>query len=81
MKNFAMKLLGFTTAYVFVFATLNQTNVNIRILLMMHSIGFILIPLMSYTVLTDNYTTNKTFKDWYEDHPMETLDEGNEEET
>ncbi len=76
-----MKLLGFTTAYVFVFATLNQTNVNIRILLMMHSIGFILIPLMSYTVLTDNYTTNKTFKDWYEDHPMETLDEGNEEET
>ncbi|WP_278034987.1 hypothetical protein [Flavobacterium nitratireducens] len=75
MKNFAMKLLGFTTAYVFVFATLNQTNVNIRILLMMHSIGFILIPLMSYTVLTDNYTTNKTFKDWYEDHPMDTLED------
>ncbi len=70
-----MKLLGFTTAYVFVFATLNQTNVNIRILLMMHSIGFILIPLMSYTVLTDNYTTNKTFKDWYEDHPMDTLED------
>ena len=23
-----------------------------------------------YKVLTDNYTTEKTFDDWYEDHPM-----------
>lgn len=23
-----------------------------------------------YKVLTDKYTTNKTFEDWYEDHPM-----------
>ena len=74
MKNFAIKLVWFTTAYVFVFAALNQTNVNIRILLLMHSIGFLLIPFMTYTVLTDNYKTNKTFKDWYEDHPMKTLD-------
>lgn len=70
-----MKLVWITTIYVFVFAALNQTNINIRILLFMHSIGFILIPFMTYTVLTDNYTTNKTFKDWYEDHPMDTLDE------
>ena len=70
-----MKLVWMTTVYVFAFAALNQTNVNIRILLLIHSIGFILIPFMTYTVLTDNYTTNKTFKDWYEDHPVETLDE------
>lgn len=24
-----------------------------------------------YKVLTDNYTTEKTFDDWYEDHPMD----------
>lgn len=24
-----------------------------------------------YKVLTDNYSTEKTFDDWYEDHPME----------
>ena len=54
MKHFAIKLVWFTTAYVFVFAALNQTNINIRILLLMHSIGFILIPFMTYTVLTDN---------------------------
>lgn len=75
MKNFAIKLVCLTTAYVFVFAALNQMNVNIRILLLMHSVGFILIPFMTYTVLTDNYKTNKTFKDWYEDHTIKTLDE------
>ncbi len=24
-----------------------------------------------YKVLTNKYTTNKTFEDWYEDHPIE----------
>ena len=24
-----------------------------------------------YKVLTDKYSTEKTFDDWYEDHPME----------
>lgn len=76
-----MKLVGFTTVYVFVFAGLNQTNVDLRIIMSLHLIGVILIPYMTYCVLTDKYKTNKTFKDWYEDHPMETLDEGNEEET
>jgi hypothetical protein len=33
---------------------------------------------MVYTVLHDDYSTIKTFKDWYEDHPMETL-EGEEQ--
>lgn len=23
-----------------------------------------------YKVLTNNYSTNKTFEDWYEDHPI-----------
>ena len=30
---------------------------------------------MVYTVLHDDYKTSKTFKDWYGDHPMETLEE------
>lgn len=75
MKNFAIKLVCFTTVYVFVFAALNQTNINLRIIMSMHSIGIILIPYMAYIVLRDKYTTTKTFKDWYEDHPVETLDE------
>jgi len=75
MKNFAIKLVWFTTAYVFFFAVLNQTNVDLRIIMSLHIVGMFLIPYLTYTVLTDNYKTDKTFKDWYEDHPMNTLNE------
>ncbi len=33
-------------------------------------LGQALIVLMVYKVLTDNYTTDKTFNDFYEDHPI-----------
>lgn len=75
MKNFATKLVWFTSAYVFFFAVLNQTNVDLRIIMSLHIVGMFLIPYLTYTVLTDNYKTDKTFKDWYEDHPMNTLNE------
>ncbi len=75
MKNFAIKLVWFTSAYVFFFAVLNQTNVDLRIIMSLHIVGMFLIPYLTYTVLTDNYKTDKTFKDWYEDHHMNTLNE------
>jgi hypothetical protein len=75
MKNFAIKLMWFTTAFVFVFAGLCQTNTPLPVLMIIFIIGSFLIPFMVYKVLCNNYTTLKTFKDWYEDNPMETLDE------
>ncbi|WP_414000252.1 hypothetical protein ACMDB5_06795 [Flavobacterium sp. W1B] len=75
MKNFAIKLVWFTTLFVFIFAGLCQTNIDLTILINIFIIGHFLILFMVYTVLKDNYSTSKTFKDWYEDHPMETLDE------
>lgn len=33
-------------------------------------LGQILIVVMVYRVLTDNYSTEKTFADFYEDHPI-----------
>lgn len=78
MKNFAIKLVWFTTIYVFVFAGLCQTNVPLPVIMTMYCIGIPLILLMVYTVITDNYKTTKTFKDWYEDHPMETLEKEEE---
>lgn len=74
MKNFAIKLVWFTTIYVFTFAILNQTDTDLRIIMGLHIFGVFLIPYMVYKVLTDNYTTTKTFRDWYEDNPMKTLD-------
>lgn len=75
MKNFAIKLVWFTTIYVFVFAGLCQTNTSLPVLMSLYIIGILLIPFMVYKVLRDHYTTLKTFKDWYEDRPVETLDE------
>jgi hypothetical protein len=73
MKNFAIKVVWFTTAIVFVFAGLCQTNIALPLLLAVLIFGELLILFMVYMVLTDTYTTTKTFKDWYEDHPMDTL--------
>ena len=79
MKNFAIKLVWFTTIYVFVFAGICQTNVALPVIMTLYCVGIPLILLMVYTVLTDDYTTTKTFKDWYGDHPMETLEVEKEE--
>ncbi|MNE31135.1 hypothetical protein D3C80_1246830 [compost metagenome] len=75
MKNFVIKLVIFTTVYVLVFAGLSQTNAPLSILMLLYSIGIILILFMVYSVLHDDYKTSKTFKDWYNDHPVETLEE------
>ncbi len=32
--------------------------------------GQILLLITVYKVLTDDYVTDKTFDDWYEDHPI-----------
>jgi len=71
MKNFAIKLVWITTIYVFVFAILCQTMVSLPIMFGLYILGIVLILLMVYTVLTDKYKTSKTFKDWYEDHPIQ----------
>jgi len=75
MKNFAIKLVWLTTLYVFIFAALCLLNIPIQVLIIFLFIGYFLILFMVYKVLTDRYSTMKTFKDWYEDQPMDTLDE------
>lgn len=37
-------------------------------------IGQVFVVVMVYKVLTDNYTTEKTFEDFYEDHPIGKVD-------
>ncbi|SDZ96116.1 hypothetical protein SAMN05443667_101437 [Flavobacterium gillisiae] len=74
MKNFSIKLVWFTTVFVFIFAALSQTNITVLLLLSLLIFGELLILFIVYRVLTDKYTTTKMFKDWYEDHPMDALD-------
>jgi len=75
MKNFVIKLVWFVTGFVFIFTGLCQVKTPLTLLMPLFFIGSFLVPFMVYKVLTDEYTTFKTFKDWYEDNPIETLDE------
>lgn len=75
MKSFAIRIVWFTTIYIFVYAGLCQTNSLLPIVLIMLFFGLLLIPFMVYMVLNDDYKTQKTFKDWYGDFPLKTLDE------
>ncbi|SHG07766.1 hypothetical protein SAMN05444396_104187 [Flavobacterium segetis] len=74
MKNFAIKTVWFCTIFVFVFVGLCQTNITMPALASLFIVGNILILFMVYTVLIDKYTTTKTFKNWYEDRPVGTID-------
>jgi len=74
MKNFVIKLVWFTTVYVFLFAGLCQTKTPLPIISSLFIVGSFLIPYMVYKVLHDNYKTSKTFKDWYNDYPVKTLE-------
>jgi hypothetical protein len=75
MKNLVIKLVWFITGFIFIFAGLCHINTPMPVIMSLFLIGSLLIPFMVYKVLTDNYTTFKTFKDWYGDNPMTTLNE------
>lgn len=73
MKNFALFLVVFTTVYLFVFTVFSQLDFSIKLMNVLFINGNILVLWMVYSVLKDKYTTKKTFKDWYEDRPKDTL--------
>ena len=70
MKGSAMFLVLFTTVFLFVLTALAFTNIGFRWMFILTVIGQLLVVLMVYKVLRDNYTTNKTFEDFYEDYPI-----------
>ncbi|HSD14897.1 MAG TPA: hypothetical protein VLB74_09640 [Flavobacterium sp.] len=69
MKNYAIRLVWFTTLFVFIFTGLCQTNALLPLISSLFILGSFLVPYMVYTVLNDDYETDKKFKDWYADNP------------
>jgi uncharacterized membrane protein YqjE len=69
MKTNAMFLLGLTTLIlitVTIFATMNMPF-GLVFFLVVFGQGLLIFTV--YKVLTDDYTTDKTFEDFYEDRP------------
>lgn len=45
-------------------------NVSFHLIFYLTIIGQLLLIFTVYKILTDDYSTTKKFKDWYEDHPI-----------
>jgi len=70
MKNTAIKLVLATTFALVVLTIMAQMNFSFSLIFFVTFFGQVLLIYTVYKVLTDKYTTDKTFDDWYEDHPM-----------
>ena len=74
MKNYAIRLVWFTTAYLVVFTVLSALNLAFPLLWGMLLVGQLLVLHMVYKVLTDDFKTDKKFRDWYGDMPKKKPD-------
>ncbi|HSJ12209.1 MAG TPA: hypothetical protein VK916_05960 [Gillisia sp.] len=70
-----MKLSGIfylivTTLILVALTFMSYYGTPIQIIFYITVAGQFLFLFTVYKILTDDYTTNKKFKDWYEDHPI-----------
>lgn len=66
--------VGATTLVLITITIVAAMNLPFNWILFLTIIGQVMVIFMVYNVLTDTYSTTKTFADFYEDHPI-----GNEE--
>ncbi|WP_343487229.1 hypothetical protein [Allomuricauda sp. d1] len=67
MKISAMDMVGLTTLVLVVVTVLASINFSFGWVFYLTVFGQIMVGVMVYKVLTDNYKTSKTFEDFYED--------------
>ncbi len=70
MKIPVMFYVAVTTLFLVTLVIMVSMNMPLNWVFYMTCIGEILVVLMVYKVLRDKYNTTKTFKDFYEDHPI-----------
>ena len=70
MNNSAMALLALTTVLLFVVVVFSNLDFSFSWVFVLTTIGQIVWVYTVFRVLKDNYTTDKTFEDFYEDYPI-----------
>jgi hypothetical protein len=70
MKSSAMFWVALTTLVLIMVTIMSAMNFPFNRVFYITVLGQIMIALMVYKVLTDSYTTTKTFEDFYEDFPV-----------
>lgn len=71
MKNSVMNYIGITTLVLVALVIMGFYNASFSLMFFTTVAGQILLLVTVYKVLTDDYSTDKTFDDWYEDHPVD----------
>ncbi|MFD0931671.1 hypothetical protein ACFQ0R_03560 [Psychroflexus salinarum] len=69
MKNLGIPLLILTTLVLILVTIFASLGLAFSWVFYLTVLGQVLLVFAVYKVLTDDYQTEKTFKDWYEDHP------------
>ncbi len=70
MKLTGIFYLSITTVVLVALAIMAYYNLPYTLIFYVTVGGQILFIFTVYKILTDDYTTDKTFEDWYEDHPI-----------
>jgi len=70
MKTSAMFWIAATTIVLIIVTIISSMNFPFNWVFYITVLGQIMILYMVYRVLTEDYTTDKTFEDFYEDHPI-----------
>ncbi|WP_294822156.1 hypothetical protein [uncultured Flavobacterium sp.] len=73
MKSNVIRLIGFMTLCLFAFVVMSSLGVAYSLLISMLIAAKTLFIYTVYRVLTENYHTDKKFKDWYADIPKKEL--------
>jgi len=71
MKLNGIFYLTITTIILVALAVMVHFEFSFSLIFYLTVAGQILLVFTVYKVLTDDYNTNKTFDDWYEDHPID----------
>jgi len=70
MKDKIYFYIAATTLVLITATVMASMNFSFSWVFYLTIIGQVLLVVMVYKVLKDNYTTTKTFDDFYEDHPI-----------
>ena len=70
MKLSAMDTVALTTVVLILVTIMASMGFAFNWIFYLTVLGQAMVVFMVYRVLRDNYTTTKTFEDFYEDHPI-----------
>jgi uncharacterized membrane protein len=74
MKSKGIVLLTITTILLVTLSIMAALDFQYVFIFSLTTIGQIVLVIAVYHVLKDDYTTDKEFKEWYEDYPVNSED-------